>query len=107
MAKRSASVQVNNDFEDFNEDDYKTRADLDVENIKKASKMKKKLKVAKKATKLKAVKKPKTKKFAVKGEFTIDAEGNVIKHTKGIAKVIKGRKDKEGEYTVTFVVRKK
>lgn len=55
----------------------------------------------------KAGKTAKAKVFEVKGSFTVSPEGVVIKTTKGIEKVARGRKDKSNEYTVTFIVKKK
>jgi len=55
----------------------------------------------------KAGKTAKAKVFEVKGSFTVSPEGVVIKTTKGIEKVARGRKDKSNEYKVTFIVKKK
>lgn len=66
-----------------------------------------KARVAKAKKTVKAGKTAKAKVFEVKGSFTVSPEGVVIKTTKGIEKVARGRKDKSNEYTVTFIVKKK
>ncbi len=63
----------------------------------------------KKPAKKKAAKtaRAKSQVFNLKGSFKVDAEGAVTKHSKSVLKVVRGRKDKANEYTITMVIAKK
>lgn len=55
----------------------------------------------------KPVKKVKPKVYKVSGSFSLDAIGSVVKKTKAIHSIVKGKKGNEKEYAVTFLVKTK
>lgn len=50
-------------------------------------------------------KKVKPKAYKVAGSFSLDESGAVIKKTKAIHSIVKGKKGNEKEYAVTFLVK--
>jgi len=92
----------------FDEDDEDEV--VEKSNTKPKRKVKKTVEpVAKKASKVKIVKPKKEvpKSYDVKGNFSLDSEGNVLKQSKNIVKVSKGKKESPKEYSVTFTVKVK
>lgn len=53
----------------------------------------------------KPVKKVKPKVYKLSGSFSLDGAGSVIKKTKAIHSIVKGKKGNEKEYAVTFLVK--
>jgi hypothetical protein len=86
--------------------DFDTDTDELVKKVKKA--VKKTKSAPKKTTdKPKKAVKVKPKVYKVAGSFSLDENGAVIKKTKAIHDIKKGKKGSEKEYTVTFVVKTK
>lgn len=77
----------------------------DDEDVKPAKARKSIKKPANKAVKAAKPKKPKVYKVA--GSFTLAEDGSVLKQTKAIHAIQKGKKGNEKEYTVTFLVKTK
>lgn len=76
---------------------------------KVVNKAKKKLSAIKpvKKTAKKVVKAKKPKAYKVAGSFSVDENGNVVKITKAIHDIKKGKKGNEKEMIVTFLVKTK